>query len=63
MCVCAGGCGHARHVLRYVCVAGIACVCVSGCGCVCVWIVRGCMRQGCGQFPGTPHFSHACICG
>ena len=36
MCVCAGGCGHARDVLRYVCVAGIACVYVWVWECMCV---------------------------
>ena len=38
MCVCAAWCGHARHVLRYVCVADIACVCVW----VCVWMCVDC---------------------
>ena len=37
--------------------------CVSGCGRVCVWIVRGGVRQGCGQVPGTQCGSHACVFG
>jgi len=61
MCVWAGG--VTRDMCCGMCVWRSLRVCVSGCGCVCVWIVRGCVRQRCGQFPGTPRFSHACNCG
>jgi len=57
VCLCGGG-GHIRHVLRYVCIASIACVYVSVCVgrvcmssvCVCVgvrWAGRFLVRHVC----------------